>query len=55
MRNPLRSEDEAFRFLGVVIVGAAVIIGAAFINTWLGVAVAVLVFAAVARWLMRPA
>jgi hypothetical protein len=53
MRNPLRSEAEAYRFLGVVIVGAAVIIGAAFINTWAGVAVAVLVFAALGRWLMQ--
>lgn len=53
MRNPLRSEAEAFRFLGVVIVGAAVIIGAAFINTWLGVAVAVVAFGALARWLTK--
>jgi hypothetical protein len=51
MRNPLRSEAEAFRFLGVVIVGAVVIIGAAFINTWVGVAVAVIVFAALGWWL----
>ena len=53
MRNPLRSEAEAYRFLGVVIVGAAVIIAAAFINTWLGVAVAVLVFGALGWWLMH--
>jgi hypothetical protein len=53
MRNPLRSEAEAYRFLGVVIVGAAVIIGAAFINMWLGVAVAVVAFAALTRWLMQ--
>ena len=53
MRNPLRSEAEAYRFLGVVIVGAAVIIGAAFINTWVGVAVAVIAFAALTRWLMQ--
>ena len=53
MRNPLRSEAEAYRFLGVVIVGAAVIIAAAFINTWLGVAVAVIAFAALGRWLMQ--
>src|SRR5579859_3839333 len=53
MRNPLRSEEVAFRFLGVVIVGAAVIIGAAFINTWLGVAVAIAAFGALARWLMK--
>ena len=53
MRNPLRSEAEAYRFLGVIIVGAAVIIAAAFINTWLGVAVAVIVFAALGWWLMH--
>ncbi|HEU5477717.1 MAG TPA: hypothetical protein VFU64_07835 [Gaiellaceae bacterium] len=53
MRNPLRSEAEAYRFLGVVIVGAAVIIAAAFINTWLGVAVAVIAFAALGRWLVQ--
>jgi hypothetical protein len=53
MRNPLRSEAEAYRFLGAVVVGAAVIIGAAFINTWLGVAVAVIVFGALAWWLMK--
>jgi len=53
MRNPLRSEAEAYRFLWVVIGGAAVIIAAAFINTWLGVAVAVLVFGALGWWLMK--
>jgi hypothetical protein len=51
MRNPLRSEAEAYRFLGVVIVGAAVIIAASFINTWLGVAVAVIAFAWLGWWL----
>jgi hypothetical protein len=51
MRNPLRSEAEAFRFLIVVIVGAAIVIAAALINTWLGVAVAVLAFAALGWWL----
>ena len=53
MRNPLRSEAEAYRLLGVVVVGAAVIIGAAFINTWLGVAVAVVAFGALTWWLMQ--
>jgi hypothetical protein len=53
MRNPLRSEAEAYRFLGVVIVGAAVIIAAAFINTWLGVAVAVIAFAWLGWWLVK--
>jgi hypothetical protein len=53
MRNPLRSEAEAYRFLGVVIVGAAVIIAAAFINTWLGVAIAVIAFGGLGWWLMH--
>lgn len=53
MRNPLRSEAEAYRFLGIVIVGAAVIIAAAFINTWLGVAIAVIAFAWLGWWLMK--
>lgn len=53
MRNPLRSEGEAYRFLGVVIVGAAVIIAASFINTWLGVAVAVIAFGWLGWWLMN--
>ena len=43
MRNPLRSEAEAFRFLVVSIVGALLIVAGAFINTWVGVAVAVIV------------
>jgi hypothetical protein len=53
MRNPLRSEAEAYRFLGVVIAGAAVIIVSAFINTWLGVAVAVIAFGALGWWLVH--
>ena len=53
MRNPLRSEGEAYRFLWVVVGGAVVIIVAAFINTWLGVAVAVIAFAWLGRWLLQ--
>ena len=53
MRNPLRSEGEAYRFLWIVVIGAAVIIAAAFINKWLGVAVAVILFGALFRWLWR--
>ena len=53
MRNPLRSEAEAYRFLGVVIVGAVLIIVGAFINTWVGVAVAVLAFAGLVWWLRK--
>ena len=53
MRNPLRSEPEAFRFVLVVLVGAAVIIGAAYVNTWLGVVAAVVVVAAIVWWLFH--
>ena len=55
MRNPLRSESEAFRFLLVVIVGALVIIAGATVNTWLGVAAAVVVVVGIIWWLMQEA
>ena len=51
MRNPLRTEAEAFRFLIAVIVGALVIVGAAAVNTWLGVAAAVVAVLGIAWWL----
>jgi hypothetical protein len=50
MRNPLRSEAEAFRFLVAVIAGAIVVVAAAYINTWAGVAVAVAVVGGVSWW-----
>jgi hypothetical protein len=53
VQNPLRSEAEAFRFLVVVIGGAIVIIIAAYINTWVGVAAALLVIGGVVAWLVR--
>jgi hypothetical protein len=53
MRNPLRSEAEAFRFLIVVIVGALVIVGASYLNVWVGVAAAVVVVAGIVWWLMH--
>src|SRR5437764_14257575 len=53
MRNPLRSEAEAYRLLWIVVAGAAAIIVAAFINTWLGVAAAVIAFGALGWWLMQ--
>jgi hypothetical protein len=53
MRNPLRSEAEAFRFLIAVIVGALVIIGAAYVNTWLGVAAAILAVGGIVWWLKQ--
>ena len=48
--NPLRSEGEAYRFLWIVVGGAAVIVVAAAINTWLGIAVAVIAFVALGWW-----
>jgi hypothetical protein len=53
MRNPLRSEGEAYRLLWIVVACAAAIIVAAYINTWLGVAVAVIAFVALGWWLMH--
>jgi hypothetical protein len=53
MRNPLRSEAEAYKVLVVVIAGAIVVVAAAYINAWVGVAVAVAV-GAVVVWLRRP-
>jgi len=51
MRNPLRSEAEAFRFLMATIVGALVIAGAAYLNMWLGVAAAVIAVGGILWWL----
>ncbi len=53
MRNPLRSEAQAFRFLMVVIVAALAIGGGAYINTWLGIVAAVLAVAGIVWWLMQ--
>jgi hypothetical protein len=53
MRNPLRSEAEAFRFLLVVIGGAVAIAGFSYANEWLGVAAAVLVVGGIGWWLWR--
>jgi hypothetical protein len=52
-RNPFRSENEMFKFLGVVIVGAILIVIGAVINTWVGVAVAVLVVAGIVWWILQ--
>jgi nucleotide-binding universal stress UspA family protein len=51
MRNPLRSEAEAYRFVWGTIVYFAAIVVAGVINTWLGVAVFVVLTAAVG-WLV---
>jgi hypothetical protein len=54
MRNPLRSEAEAFRFLIVILIVAVVVGIASWLNTWLGVAAAVVAIGAVIAWLRRP-
>jgi hypothetical protein len=51
MRNPLRSEAEAFRFLLLAVGGAAAIVACAYANKWLGVAAAVLVLGGIVWWL----
>jgi hypothetical protein len=50
VQNPLRSEAAAFRFVGVVVVAAALIVGAARANTWFGLAVALVLVGGVALW-----
>ena len=50
MRNPLRSEAEAFRFLVVVIAGAVIVVIAAAINRWVGVVAAIAVVGGVSWW-----
>jgi hypothetical protein len=51
MQNPFRSEQEAFRFLIRTIAFFAVIVVAALINTWLGVAVFLVAAGVVVWWL----
>jgi len=52
-RNPFRSESEMFRFLVVIVVGAVLIGIGAWINVWVGVAVAIVAVAGVVWWLMQ--
>ena len=52
MRNPFRSEAEAFRFLLVVIAACAlIVIASKWINVWLGLAVAIAESAALTWWI----
>jgi len=50
MRNPLKSEAEAFKLVLLAIGYFALIVIAAAINTWLGVAVFVLLSAIAAKY-----
>jgi hypothetical protein len=51
MQNPFRSEDEAFRFLLRTIGYFALIVGAALINKWLGLAVFIVLTGVIVWWL----
>jgi hypothetical protein len=52
VRNPFRSEAEAFRFLLLVVVYGALIVGGSKINVWLGLAVFIVESAIVAWWVL---
>lgn len=55
MRNPFRSEADAFRFVWMTIGYFALIVAGSVINVWLGVAVFVVVTAVALWWLvLRP-
>jgi GABA permease len=53
MRNPFRTEAEAFRFVWLTIVAFALIVIGSVINTWLGVAVFVVEAAVLGWWILR--
>jgi hypothetical protein len=55
VRNPFRTEAEAFRFLLVVIAACVLIVIASWINVWLGLAVAIAESVALTWWMFfRP-
>jgi len=52
MRNPFRTEAEAFRFLLVIIAGCVlIVVSSKWINVWLGLAVAIVESAALTWWI----
>ena len=53
MRNPLRSEQEAFRWVILTVVAFALIVIGALINTWLGLAVFIAVTLAAVWYMTR--
>jgi hypothetical protein len=52
VRNPFRTEEEAFRFVWLTIVYFALIVIGAVINKWLGVAVFIVETAVLAWWIV---
>jgi GABA permease len=53
MRNPFRTEAEAFRFVWLTILYFALIVVASLINTWLGLAVFLAETAIAVWWILR--
>ena len=50
MRNPFRTEEEAFRFVWLTILYAALIVAGSFIDVWVGVGVFVVETALIVWW-----
>jgi len=50
MRNPFRTEEEAFRFVMLTILYAGLIVAGSFINVWVGLGVFVVETAVIAWW-----
>ena len=53
MRNPIRSEADAFRFVWATIVYFGLIVIASLIDRWVGLAVFILLTGAIVRLLLR--
>ncbi len=53
MRNPFRSEADAFRFVWLTIGYFALILIGSLINVWVGLAVFVVVSVVAFRWLFK--
>jgi hypothetical protein len=51
VRNPFRTEEEAFRFVWMTILYAALIVAGSFINVWVGLAVFVVETAIILWWI----
>ena len=52
MENPFRTEEQAFRFVWLTILYAALIVAGSFVNRWLGLAVFVVETAVIVWWLL---
>jgi len=52
VRNPFRTEEEAFRFVWLTILYSGLIVAGSFINAWVGLGVFVVETAAVSWWIL---